>query len=187
MAETAPFTIGADAIFPDGACSGKLSGVVVDPVDRAVTHLLGDSMALAACPARPCRRHERRGPARLQPCGVRRARTRRDHGVPAPQPSGQRLPPGPGAHLALLRPHDVTVGVPSDGVGDETRVWSSAASRPARSSPVRLFPSSRRRPIRNADAQVAHVHLISPWSQPGASPERLAMPILPAGRRPNVP
>lgn len=30
MAETTPFTIGADAIFPDGAC-GKLRGVVVDP------------------------------------------------------------------------------------------------------------------------------------------------------------
>ena len=39
MAQTTPFTIGADARCADGAC-GKLSSVVVDPVARAVTHLV---------------------------------------------------------------------------------------------------------------------------------------------------
>jgi hypothetical protein len=38
MAET-PFTIGADARCTDGAC-GKVIRVVVDPVARAVTHLV---------------------------------------------------------------------------------------------------------------------------------------------------
>ena len=38
MAET-PFTIGADARCSDGVC-GKVSRVVVDPVARAVTHLV---------------------------------------------------------------------------------------------------------------------------------------------------
>src|SRR5271157_4075137 len=39
MAGMTPFTIGADAICADGAC-GKLTGVVFDPVARAVTHLV---------------------------------------------------------------------------------------------------------------------------------------------------
>jgi sporulation protein YlmC with PRC-barrel domain len=39
MAQTTPFTIGADARCTDGAC-GKVSSVVVDPVARAVTHLV---------------------------------------------------------------------------------------------------------------------------------------------------
>ncbi len=39
MAETTPFTIGADASCVDGVC-GKVSRVVVDPVARAVTHLV---------------------------------------------------------------------------------------------------------------------------------------------------
>jgi sporulation protein YlmC with PRC-barrel domain len=38
MAET-PFTIGADARCADGVC-GKVTRVVVDPVNRAVTHLI---------------------------------------------------------------------------------------------------------------------------------------------------
>jgi sporulation protein YlmC with PRC-barrel domain len=41
MAQTTPFTIGADARCTDGAC-GKVSSVVVDPVARAVTHLVID-------------------------------------------------------------------------------------------------------------------------------------------------
>jgi hypothetical protein len=41
MAQTTPFTIGADARCADGAC-GKVSSVVVDPVARAVTHLVID-------------------------------------------------------------------------------------------------------------------------------------------------
>ena len=40
MAET-PFTIGADVSCTDGAC-GKVTQVVVDPVARAVTHLVVD-------------------------------------------------------------------------------------------------------------------------------------------------
>ena len=39
MAETTPFTIGADASCTDGAC-GHLTRVVVDPLARAVTHLV---------------------------------------------------------------------------------------------------------------------------------------------------
>src|SRR5271166_3245131 len=39
MAETTSFTIGADASCTDGAC-GEVSRVVVDPVARAVTHLV---------------------------------------------------------------------------------------------------------------------------------------------------
>src|SRR5271157_1235714 len=39
MAKTTPFTIGADAKCTDGAC-GKVTCVVVDPVARAVTHLV---------------------------------------------------------------------------------------------------------------------------------------------------
>ena len=39
MAEATPFTIGADASCTDGVC-GQVSRVVVDPVARAVTHLV---------------------------------------------------------------------------------------------------------------------------------------------------
>ena len=39
MAETTPFTIGADVSCSDGAC-GKVTCVVVDPVARTVTHLV---------------------------------------------------------------------------------------------------------------------------------------------------
>jgi len=39
MAEAAQFTIGADAACSDGSC-GRVSRVVVDPVARAVTHLV---------------------------------------------------------------------------------------------------------------------------------------------------
>ncbi len=39
MAETTQFTIGADATCADGVC-GEVSRVVVDPVARAVTHLV---------------------------------------------------------------------------------------------------------------------------------------------------
>lgn len=39
MTETTKFTIGADASCTDGPC-GKVIRVVVDPVDRAVTHLV---------------------------------------------------------------------------------------------------------------------------------------------------
>lgn len=39
MAETAVFTIGADAIFADAAC-GEVTRVIVDPLARAVTHLV---------------------------------------------------------------------------------------------------------------------------------------------------
>jgi len=39
MAETTSFTIGADASCTDGVC-GEVSRVVVDPVARAVTHLV---------------------------------------------------------------------------------------------------------------------------------------------------
>ena len=41
MANTTLFTIGADVSCTDGAC-GKVSGVVVDPAARAVTHLVVD-------------------------------------------------------------------------------------------------------------------------------------------------
>jgi sporulation protein YlmC with PRC-barrel domain len=39
MAETTPFTMGTEVSCSDGAC-GELSRVVVDPVARAVTHLV---------------------------------------------------------------------------------------------------------------------------------------------------
>ena len=39
MAETTPFTIGTDASCTDGVC-GEVSRVVIDPVARAVTHLV---------------------------------------------------------------------------------------------------------------------------------------------------
>src|SRR5262245_3000562 len=39
MADTTPFTIGADASCADGVC-GEVSRVVVDPVARSVTHLV---------------------------------------------------------------------------------------------------------------------------------------------------
>jgi len=39
MADTTPFTIGADASCTDGVC-GEVSRVVVDPVARSVTHLV---------------------------------------------------------------------------------------------------------------------------------------------------
>ena len=39
MAETESFTIGAGATGTDGAC-GKVTCVVVDPLARAVTHLV---------------------------------------------------------------------------------------------------------------------------------------------------
>ena len=53
MAETRPFTIGADASCTDGVC-GEVTRVVVDPVARAVTHLV----------IAPAHRH---GPGRLVP------------------------------------------------------------------------------------------------------------------------
>ena len=53
MAETTPFTIGADASCTDGVC-GEVTRVVVDPVARAVTHLVVE----------PEHRH---GPGRLVP------------------------------------------------------------------------------------------------------------------------
>jgi sporulation protein YlmC with PRC-barrel domain len=53
MAETLPFTIGADASCTDGVC-GEVTRVVVDPVARAVTHLVVE----------PKHRH---GPGRLVP------------------------------------------------------------------------------------------------------------------------
>jgi sporulation protein YlmC with PRC-barrel domain len=39
VAETMPFTIGAEASCTDGAC-GKVSRIVVDPVARVITHLV---------------------------------------------------------------------------------------------------------------------------------------------------
>jgi uncharacterized protein (DUF1786 family) len=39
MAKTTPFTIGAEASCTDGAC-GKVTRVVVDPIARAITHLV---------------------------------------------------------------------------------------------------------------------------------------------------
>jgi sporulation protein YlmC with PRC-barrel domain len=56
MPGTEQFTIGAEVSCTDGAC-GKLSRVVVDPVARAVTHLIVE----------PRRGHE---PARLVPVGL---------------------------------------------------------------------------------------------------------------------
>ncbi len=53
MAETTPFTIGTEARCSDGAC-GEVSRVVVDPVARAVTHLVVEPM-------------HREGPGRLVP------------------------------------------------------------------------------------------------------------------------
>jgi len=53
MAEPTQFTIGADACCSDGIC-GEVSRVVVDPVARAVTHLVVEP------------RH-RKGPGRLVP------------------------------------------------------------------------------------------------------------------------
>ena len=41
MTETTPFTIGAGARCTDGVC-GEVTRVVVDPVARAVTHLVID-------------------------------------------------------------------------------------------------------------------------------------------------
>ena len=56
MPETTPFTIGADVSCSDGAC-GKVSRLVVDPVARAVTHLVVE----------PGHWH---GPGRLVPLGL---------------------------------------------------------------------------------------------------------------------
>ena len=56
MAQTTPFTIGADVSCTDGAC-GKVTCVVVDPVARAVTHLVVE----------PKHRH---GPRRLVPLSL---------------------------------------------------------------------------------------------------------------------
>ena len=39
MAETMPFTIGAEASCTDGVC-GKVSRIVVNPVARVITHLV---------------------------------------------------------------------------------------------------------------------------------------------------
>ncbi len=44
MAEMTSFTIGADASCSDGGC-GKVICVVVDPVARAVTHLVAEPAA----------------------------------------------------------------------------------------------------------------------------------------------
>jgi hypothetical protein len=41
MAKTTLFTIGAEVSCTDGAC-GTVSGVVVDPAARAITHLVVD-------------------------------------------------------------------------------------------------------------------------------------------------
>ena len=60
MAETTLFTIGAGASCTDGVC-GQVTRVVVDPLTRAVTHLVVEpkhrSGCRPACPARPGRRH----------------------------------------------------------------------------------------------------------------------------------
>ena len=56
MAEATPFTIGAGASCSDGVC-GEVTRVVVDPVARAVTHLVVE----------PGHRH---GPGRLVPAGL---------------------------------------------------------------------------------------------------------------------
>lgn len=53
MAQTMPFTIGADARCADGAC-GQVSRIIVNPVTREVTHLAVDPTY-------------RRGPGRLVP------------------------------------------------------------------------------------------------------------------------
>jgi hypothetical protein len=39
--QTTPFTIGTEVRCSDGAC-GELTGVVVDPLARALTHLIVD-------------------------------------------------------------------------------------------------------------------------------------------------
>lgn len=39
MADSEPFTIGAEAVCTDGTC-GHVTQVVVDPLDRSVTHLI---------------------------------------------------------------------------------------------------------------------------------------------------
>ena len=56
MAETMPFTIGASVSCTDGAC-GKVARVVVDPVAKAVTHLVVEPKPW-------------RGPGRLVPVGL---------------------------------------------------------------------------------------------------------------------
>ena len=61
MAETTPFTIGTGASCSDGVC-GKVTRVVVDPVARAVTHLVVE----------PRHRH---GRGRLVPVGLADATT----------------------------------------------------------------------------------------------------------------
>ncbi len=52
MAKTTPFTIGAGASCTDGAC-GEVTRVVVDPVARAITHLVVEpEHGHGPCPAR---------------------------------------------------------------------------------------------------------------------------------------
>ena len=109
MAET-PFTIGADAICTDGVC-GKVIRLVVDPVARAVTHMVVEprhrpGLGLLV-PLQPCRCGDTEGsPAALHPGGVRSARRRRGNEFRATDQPGPvpRLQRGTGIHLALLRP-----------------------------------------------------------------------------------
>jgi sporulation protein YlmC with PRC-barrel domain len=90
MAETTPFTIGADASCTDGAC-GTVARVVVDPVARAVTHLVVE----------PKHRHD---PGRLVPLDlidattgqVRLRCTLADFGKLDPAEETQFLPGTPG-------------------------------------------------------------------------------------------
>jgi len=63
MAQTMPFTIGADASCTNGAC-GQVSRVVVNPVAREVTHLVVEPK-------------DRHGPGRLVPLNLVDATTGR--------------------------------------------------------------------------------------------------------------
>jgi hypothetical protein len=77
MTQPVQFTIGAKVSCTDGVC-GHVIRVVVDPVARAVTHLVvepkdGGSLGRLR-PAQPGPGRAGRDPARLHPGGVRPAR-----------------------------------------------------------------------------------------------------------------
>ena len=75
MAETTPFTIGANVSCTDGAC-GEVSRVIVDPVADTVTHLVVEPSTGAGtvgCSCRPGRHQYGPDPAPVHHGGVREA------------------------------------------------------------------------------------------------------------------
>jgi hypothetical protein len=91
MATTTPFTIGAEVSCTDGTC-GTVSGVIVDPAARAITHLVVDRITKVSSFLSPWSRPQPAGSGSAAPSRSSRTLTRRPDG----SARQRRRTPGPG-------------------------------------------------------------------------------------------